>query len=124
LLLTMGRLGPLWTCGAVGIAFGLHALASMWVVRALDGISIVRLAARCAAPLLACLPMVAAVLAVRVALGHVVSIPRGVGLVAEVLAGALAYVLSAMLLARPLAREVLDLLRRATQRPLADQPAE
>ncbi|HXX68221.1 MAG TPA: oligosaccharide flippase family protein [Polyangiaceae bacterium] len=124
LLLTMGRLGPLWTCGAVGIAFGLHALASMWVVQAIDGISAVRLAARCAAPLLACVPMVVAVLAVRIALAHAVSAPRGVGLFAEIVAGALAYGLSVMLLARPLAREVLDLLRRATQRGLVDQPAE
>lgn len=125
LLLTMGRLGPLWTCGAVGIAFGLHAVASMWVVQGLDGIRVVRLGARCAAPLLACFPMVIAILAVRIGLAHVGTLPpRGVGLVAEVVSGALAYVVSAMVLARPLAREVLDLLRRATQRRLVDQPAE
>lgn len=124
LLLTMGRFGPLWTCGAVGVAFGLHALASMWVVQLLDGISILRLAGRCTPPLLACVPMVVSVLAVRAAVAHWPMSPRGIGLMAEITAGALAYAASATLVARSLFRDLLDLLRRATQRRLVDQPAE
>lgn len=124
LLLTMGRWGPLWTCVAVGVAFGLHTLASMWVVQAFDGISVARLAGRCAPPLLACVPMVVAVLAVRTALGGTATAVRGLGLVAEITTGALAYAASALVVARPLAYDVLDLLRRATQRRLVNQPAE
>lgn len=124
LILTVGRWGPLWTCGAVGIAFAVHAIASMWVVQALDGIGLVQLASRCMPPLLACAPMVMAVLVVRAALVHEGMTLRGVELASEIAAGAFAYVLAALVLAPSHAADVLSLLRRAARRRLVDQPAE
>src|SRR5581483_9410793 len=64
-IVTLGRLGPLWTCAAVGVAFALHALASLWVVHLFDGIAFARMLARLVPPLLACVPLVGAVLGVR-----------------------------------------------------------
>jgi PST family polysaccharide transporter len=113
LLLTMGRAGPLWACAAVGVAFGLHALASMAVVQALDGVSVTSLVARCAPPLAACAPMVIAVLATRAALGTSPLYARGLGLAAEILLGALAYAASALLVARSASGDLVRLVRRA-----------
>ena len=70
LLLTLGRAGPLWACSAVGIAFALHALASMVVVQVMDGIRVTAFLRRTAPPLLACVPMVVAVLAARHAMSR------------------------------------------------------
>jgi PST family polysaccharide transporter len=37
-IVTFGARSPLWTCAAVGIAFGVHAFASLGIVRRLDAI--------------------------------------------------------------------------------------
>src|SRR5260221_5223311 len=39
-LVTLGRMGPLSACTAVGVAFGAHPLASLWVVQRVAGISL------------------------------------------------------------------------------------
>jgi lipopolysaccharide exporter len=112
LLVTIGRSGPLWACVAVGLAFGVHAAASMAVVQWLDGLTVGRLAARCAAPLGACIPMVAAVIAVRFGLGQL-GVHSGIPtLMAEIVVGALAYAASALVVARSASLELLSLLRR------------
>ena len=117
LLLTVGRAGPLWACAGVGGAFALHALASMAVVQ-LDGVRVSTLAARCVPPLAACVPMVAAVQIVHVALKWLGVHSSWLLLVTELLAGALAYPLAALVIARSAARDMIDLLRRARhQRP-------
>jgi PST family polysaccharide transporter len=112
LLLTIGPRGPLWACAAVGAAFALHALASMAAVDWLDGIRVWALALRCVGPLIACMPMAAAVVGVRL-------LARGLGphasgklLVLEVATGALTYPMAALLLARPVAADMVALLRR------------
>jgi PST family polysaccharide transporter len=122
-LLLAGRADPLWSCAAVGAAFALHAAASVVAVRWLDGIQVRAVLARCAPPLLACVPMVAVVLAVRGALvGAGVRAP-GVLLAAELAAGAASYPPSALLLARSVARDLLALVRRALRERAAPSPA-
>ena len=121
---TLGRWSQLATCVAVGVAFGAHALLSLWVVKLLDGVSLARTLLRLVPPLVACVPMVAAVLGVRFALArlglHGVA-GKIVPLAAETTAGAIAYVLSALVVARSASRELLELLRRAIANRRAPQ---
>jgi PST family polysaccharide transporter len=114
-LLSMGRFGPLWACAAAGATYGAHAIGSAWVVRRLEGVAIGGLLAPLLGPLLACVPMVAAVLGTRLLLSA-----QGVGpkvtLPCEVLAGGVAYVAAALLIAPGLTREMISLIRRALSR--------
>jgi PST family polysaccharide transporter len=119
LLLTLGRLGPVWACVAVGVAFAAHTLASMIAVQMLDGIRVRALAMQCAPALAACVPMLAAVVAVqRLESWEHVRAP-GVRLVVEIATGAATYPVAALLLAREQALDLLTLARRLLghQRP-------
>jgi PST family polysaccharide transporter len=119
-IVTLGRHGPLWTCAAVGVAFALHALGSLWVVQLGDGISLVGMLGRLAPPLLACVPMVGAVLSVRWLVRRADVGGHGVLLMAELAAGAIAYVLAALVVARRASREFLQLLKNALRRRRGD----
>ncbi|WP_437897972.1 oligosaccharide flippase family protein [Sorangium sp. So ce124] len=114
LLGTIG--GVLWACAGVGVAFGVHALASLWVVKRADGVPYMRLLRPLVRPLLACLPMVAAVLAVRYGMESLHGLPRGCRLGAEVVVGGLAFVASALVIARQASRDFLQLAREAVRR--------
>ena len=113
LLLTLGRSGPLWACVAVGLAFAVHAAASMAVLQAIDGVAVAALAAKCGPPLAACVPMVAFVVATRSALAGVGIHSSAVSVIAEIAAGAMAYAVSAAVIARPASADLLGLVRRA-----------
>ncbi len=102
LLGTIG--GVLWACAGVGVAFGVHALASLWVVKRADGVPYMRLLRPLVRPLVACVPMVAAVLAVRYGMRSLHGLPRGCRLGAEVVVGGLAFVASALVIARQASR--------------------
>jgi len=112
-IVTFGRLSPLWTCGAVGVAFGGHACASLWVVRQVEGIPLRRSLGSLWPALSACLVMAVAVLAARAALSSGGELPAALRLGVEVLAGAVAYVASALLFARSVSQELLAKLRVA-----------
>lgn len=111
LVVTIGRLSPRWTCAAVGLAFAAHAFASLWTLRLVDRIPLRRSIGSLLPALCACLPMVAAVLAVRAA-----GLASGIDafqrpafrLLIEVASGAVAYALGAFLLARDQARDLLE----------------
>jgi PST family polysaccharide transporter len=120
LLLTLGRLGPLWSCVAVGLAFVIHSLASMMVVQALDGISIASLAAKCGPPLAACVPMVAGIVATEQVLSRARACPSAVVLVVQIVVGALVYVTSALLMARAASQDLLGVLRHTLRARVAD----
>ena len=114
-LFTLGRLGPLWACAAVGLAFALYTLVSLLVLRALDGVAVGRLLLRCVPPLLASVPMVMAILALRTATTRF-ELPGALRLAFEIALGAVAYVASAFVVARPLARELIETVRDALRR--------
>jgi PST family polysaccharide transporter len=116
-LFALGHLtkDPLWACAAVGIAFGLHSLASMYAVRA-DGVSMRALLWRCATPLLATVPMYGAIFGVRYLLARAGLERAGALLVIELAVGVLAYVASALVVARATARDLLDLVKDAVRR--------
>jgi PST family polysaccharide transporter len=117
LIATLGRISPLWTCGAVGVAFGAHALASLWVVRRVDGLPLWRSLGSLWPALAASAPMVAAVLAARHALlGSGVEKPFE-RLSVEVLAGALGYVLGALVIARKTTHELVVRVIDAVRSP-------
>jgi PST family polysaccharide transporter len=113
-LFSLGHLtkDPLWACAAVGIAFGLHSLASMYAVRE-DGVSMLALLRRCATPLFSTVPMAAAILSVRSFVGIE---QAGLELVVELVVGALAYVAGALVLARGTAKDFLELVKDAVVR--------
>jgi lipopolysaccharide exporter len=110
-IVSYGRLSPLWTCGAVGVAFAGHALASLWVVRQVDGIPLRRTLGSLWPAFVSCLVMVVAVLATRAVLPS--ALPAALRLTFEVLSGAVAYVLAVLLLARSVSRELYTKLRVA-----------
>ena len=112
-IVTLGRISPLWACGAVGVAFALHALASLWVVYRLDGIPLTRTIGKVMPPLLACLPMVAVILGARYALSAAGVETRGVGLIVELVAGGIGYVAGALVIARSTSRDFLTLVGNA-----------
>jgi PST family polysaccharide transporter len=116
LLLTLGRMGPLWACSAVGLAFGLHTLASMVVVQVLDGVHVTAFVARCIPPLVACLPMIAAVLAAQHFCGPFAWRVRGAELLVEIVAGGAAYVACVPFVARSTVEDMMTLARLTLRR--------
>jgi PST family polysaccharide transporter len=116
-LFLLGQLtkDPLWACAAVGLAFGLHSLASMWAVRK-DGVSMLALLGRCAGPLGATVPMAMAILGVRELLTRAGLQLSGLLLFVEVAIGAAAYVGAALVIARSTSKDFLDLVKDAVRR--------
>ncbi len=112
-LVTLGRMGPLWACTAVGVAFGAHALASLWVVRRVDGIPLGRMLANLGPVLAACMPMVIAVLGARWLVDARGGVPLALRLAIEIVSGALAYPLALWLLVRDESRELVARLTDA-----------
>ncbi|MSP61013.1 MAG: oligosaccharyltransferase [Myxococcales bacterium] len=113
---TFGRLSPLWTCGAVGLAFGSNALASLAVAQVGEGVPMGRLLLGLLPPLAACVPMVAAILGVR---HQLESFGFGTGWPAlgiELATGAVVYVIAALVVARETSRDFIGLCRRALGR--------
>jgi PST family polysaccharide transporter len=106
----LAPLGLTWSAAAVGIAFGLYALAGIAFV-ARRGLSLRRLAYGFARPLAACGAMTVAVFAVRMAIAGRVTL--GAQLAAEIIAGALAYIAVILVVARDDARDLIDLARHA-----------
>ncbi len=108
--------GPLWSAGAVGLAFALHALAMVTFVVRADGISVRALASGFFRPLLACAVMTAAVLGVRHGL-HLRGIRAPlIVLLAELLTGGVVYVAAALVVARDTSHEFIGRVRKALRR--------
>ncbi|HVY47093.1 MAG TPA: oligosaccharide flippase family protein [Minicystis sp.] len=132
-IVVLGRIGgPLLACAAPGVAFSVNAVANLFVVRQMEGVPVRRTLGPLVPPLLACAPMVAAVVAVRHLLAAAGHLPRFAGLGIEVTSGAIAFVASAFVIARAATRDLLGLLRGAARRgrpaappdPEAPEPAE
>jgi PST family polysaccharide transporter len=115
-LSTIGRKSLLWACVAVGVAFGIRMLLSMWLVKRTDGIPLMAIVGRLWRPLAACTPMVVAVLAVRHALTGTRIQGNFIALGVEVAAGALGYFVGAFTIDGKSARELVTLAREALLR--------
>ena len=106
-----GLSGPLCACVGVSAGFLFHAAAGMWVVRRKDNVSWLAFAGSCAPPLVACLPMIAAVLGTRWLLDSWGVQIRGVNFFVEVLVGMVAYVPCALILARKTSLDLIELVK-------------
>lgn len=110
---SFGRLGPVWTCGAVGIGTGLGFLAALFATRAVDRMPLGRLLSTHLGPFLACVPMVGMILVTRWLMTRGGMHLRGVNLVVEIVTGAITYAGGASLVARPACHDLIGLLRAA-----------
>ena len=110
---TLGRLGILWTCGAVGLTFVFRTLLLMWTIQRLDGIPMRRFLAPLARPLLACLAMVGAIQLARPALADLAPILR---LLLEIALGAAVYLAGALLIFRSATSELISMVRSSILR--------
>lgn len=119
----VGHVGPLWACGAVGATFVARTFANLREVQILDGLPTRDFLVRLTPPLLACLPMVAAVLATRHGLRLAGLHSPIAALCLETIAGALAYVGGALVLARSVSRELIELVRGARNRAPSESVA-
>jgi lipopolysaccharide exporter len=115
-LVSFGRLSPLWACAAVGIAYVVRTLAAIVVAQRRAGVGTAEFVARLGPPLLACIPMVAAILAVRVGLENRGVTAPAVRLAAEILAGAVTFAAAALVLARGPVNDLLSLIRDRRRR--------
>jgi lipopolysaccharide exporter len=107
------RFGPLWSCFGVGVAFLMELSLSWFIMSRGDGIPFTAFFAKLVPPLMACVPMVVAVeLTRRVML----DLPVLLSLLVQVLVGAIAYGVGALVLARSHANEFLTLTRSALER--------
>lgn len=110
-------LGPLgsgecWACAAVGVVFTLNSLSYMWVLHRVDGLRFSTQIAAILPPIVACAPMVAAVVTLEAMLAGA-GVRAWTRLAIEVAAGAFVFVPSALLLARGASRELLGLISTA-----------
>lgn len=113
LIAALSRLGPVWSAGAVGVAFAIHALMMSVLVVREDGISGRALASGFIRPVIACLFMSAAVLGTRhFMLTHGVT-HRFLVLFAEIAVGGLVYVAAALVVARETSLEFIQRIRKA-----------
>lgn len=116
LLATLGRLGPLWACALVGAVFLIHALASTYVIQWLEGLPKGQILEALAPPLIACIPMVLAVLGIRYAM-HWTSIGgRFAILGSEIVVGGLVYTGAALVVAPRASGDIIRLVREAIRR--------
>jgi lipopolysaccharide exporter len=108
LVFTIGRLGPLWACGAVVVGFCLHAAVFVAAAHRLERLAIWPLLEALMPPLAASVVMAAAVLLFQ----HwtcAIGLSPGWALPLEIAVGAVFYVAGAWWLARATCRELLTL---------------
>ncbi len=115
-IVAFSSLGPQWAAASVGIAFGIHSLATTALVITTDRIPARPLISAFIRPLMACGVMVTAVLGVRHGADALGVASSALRLAVEIATGAATYVAAALVLARATSRDFLGLLRRALRR--------
>jgi lipopolysaccharide exporter len=115
LVVAMGQIGPLATCAGVGVAFAIYGVVFLRYAVP-DSRTFWAYLKGALPPLLACIPMVAAVAGVRWEC-HLLGVrPSAWTLLAEIAAGGGVYLLAALTIARTASRDFLGLLAKATGR--------
>jgi PST family polysaccharide transporter len=105
--------GALRACAGAGLAFVIYSGLLLTFAARGDGVPARALAAHLAAPLLCCVPLAGAVVGIRAALDAAgLGVPL-LSVVAELVAGAVAYAAAIRLFAPALLRELLTSVRRA-----------
>jgi PST family polysaccharide transporter len=114
-LITLGRISVIWACVAVGIATFVRVIVTAIVLEKIDGVGLWSFFKPQLMPVVACLPMTAAVVGVR----HLLAgfhLPALASLVVEIGVGGVVYLAAAWVVANPTVRDVLDLAKRAVKR--------
>ncbi len=114
-MVALAPFGIEWAAVAVGIAFGLHAVASVALVLR-DGPSPAELLGGFVRPLVACAAMAGAVLGVRQLLASTVELHPGIRLAIECTVGAAVYVPVALIVCRETARDLIGLMKDVVRR--------
>ena len=114
--------GIMALCAAVGLAFLFQALTGLWVVTR-DGLSLGGTLLALARPLLSTLPMAGAVLGARWCFAKVGLHSAQLGLLLEIIVGAVVYVGSAFLIAGDTARDLVSLVRKRKEGSPPDEIA-
>lgn len=110
----LSPLGPVVSACGVGVGFSIHTLILMSRLQR-EGIRLIDCVRAALGPLLACLPMAAAVLGFR-ELIRPLGLPPVLVLVVEIAIGGVAFVVSAFLLASKSARDFVDLSKGIVRR--------
>jgi lipopolysaccharide exporter len=103
--------GPVWACAGVGVGYAAHSVLAIVLTSRLTPLSARPYFVNVLRPLLACVPMFAAVTALRILLAG--RVPAPLSLAAEIVCGAGAYVGAAFVLAGANVRELIRLTRPA-----------
>jgi PST family polysaccharide transporter len=113
--------GEPWACASIGVSFSLGSFAYLWVFKQTDGIPLWRQLQGILPPILACLPMVAAILVARRLLAPLGLAP-GLRLSLETLTGIAAFLPTVFVMAPRTSQEFVGLARKALSRRA--RPAE
>jgi PST family polysaccharide transporter len=109
----LSHFGQLWTCAAVGIAFGTALALAWWVIAQRIRRPVWDFFAQCLPALAACAMMAAAVVAVRLGFARTGIHLKGVGLALEVVVGGVTYLAALPVVAPTSTRRLLDLVKGA-----------
>jgi hypothetical protein len=115
-LFTLGRLGPLWSCGAVGLVFFLRMLIWGWALKIAEQIPLRTFLAPLVPAVLASIPLVAAAVGTHRLMASLLPGFVVLSLIAEILAGVVGYLVGVLLFARGQGRELLGLVRQGLSR--------
>jgi hypothetical protein len=105
------QFGPLWMCAGAGLGSCVRAVVSVFAVRGVTKAGIWSFFAGQFLPILACVPMIGAVLAARWALHRAGIEIRGLNLTFEIVAGGIGYVIAAFVVANGPTRDFLELFK-------------
>jgi PST family polysaccharide transporter len=122
-LWTLGRLGPLWSCAAVGLAFFLRMLIWGWALKVSEQIKLRTFLAPLVPAVLASLPLVAAAVGTQRLMAAILPGYLLLSLVAQIIAGVAGYLVGALLFARGQSRELISLVRQGLSRRRAKAAA-
>lgn len=123
-IMVFARFGPLWTCVGVGFTFLLDTLLVLVLLKAFDGVNLVRLLGGVFRVCLACAAMAGGVVATRMGLAKVGFGPSWFSLGIEIVIGAVVYVAAAFVVAREISFDFLSLVKRVIARKRGGAAAE
>ena len=139
-LFTLGQISVIWACVAVGLATFMRVIVTALVLKRLHGVGLWAFFKPQLQPVAACLPMIGAVIGLRHLLAgpigalathltahgmseaHAYRTGSAVSLLAEVVVGAVAYVLAARVVASGPFFDALNLIKRAIRSRRAPKP--
>jgi len=111
-----GKLGGInGACWGAGVGFAVHSVLTIIATSQATGLSTAAYLGGCMRSLVPCVPMYFAVEAVSHALAAV-GTPNIVSLVAQIVVGAVVYIIGAFIFCRPSAQEVVRLAKATLQR--------